>query len=148
MTTSSPPGATRADAATGVSIIITASIAAVYGLMVLITGGFRFVNTLVAEAVTLAQPVSVDIAVEPASGTHLTEGTFRMADIAVAGLPGGVRALLSSTVALDAIAHVAVVFGVIVLCVSLMRGKPFMPTMVRTLTITSFALVVSGMLST
>src|SRR5690606_40557057 len=41
-----------------------------------------------------------------------------------------------------------VVFGVIMLCVSLLRGRPFMPVMVRTLVATSFALVISGMLST
>lgn len=148
MTASPPPSATRADAATGATIIVTASITALYGLMVLITGAFRFVNTLVADAVTIPQPVSVDIAVESTGATHLTEGTFRMADITVAGAPGGVRALLASSVALDTVAHLAVVFGVIMLCVSLLRGRPFMPVMVRTLVITSFALVISGMLST
>src|SRR5690554_2302082 len=148
MATSPSPGNTRADAATGITVIVTASLAALYGVMVLITGAFIFVNRLTADAVTIPQPVAVDIEVESATQTHLTEGTFRMADITVAGIPDGVRALLASSSALDTVAHLAVVFGVIMLCVSLLRGRPFLPVMVRTLVITSFALVISGMLST
>jgi hypothetical protein len=143
-----PPDPARVDAATGITVIVTASLAALYGLMVLITGAFIFVNRVVADTVTIPQPVSVDIPVASTGETHLTEGTFRMADITVVGIPDGVRALLASSSALDTIAHLAVVFGVIMLCISLLRGRPFMPAMVRTLTVTSFALVISGMLST
>jgi hypothetical protein len=96
--------------------------------------------------VTLPQPVSVDIATEPGGSIQLIEGTFRTADITVAGVTAGVRALLASSILLDALTHLAVVFGVIMLCVALVRGRPFMPAMVRTLIGIALALVIGGML--
>lgn len=143
-----PTTAGRMDTVGLGTTICAVAIAAVWGLIVLVTGAFRLVHVLASETVTLSQPVSVDIPADTGGSAQLVEGTFRIADITVAGVPGVVRALLATSTALDILAHLSVVIGVIMLCISLMRERPFMPAMVRALIITSFALVVCGMLST
>lgn len=143
--TSIPPRKT--DAVTIASAITAACLAAFWGIAVTIIGAIGAVNTLTADAVTIPQPVSVDITPGPSGSLHILEGTYRTADIVVSGVSDAVRALLLSSMILDVIMQLAVVFGVIMLCIALGRGRPFMPAMVRTLVFMAFALVICGMLS-
>jgi len=148
MTAVKPAQPGRTDAV-GMGTVITAvTIAAAWGLMVLITGVFRLIHVVASATVTLPQPVSTPIPADATGSLQLVEGTFRMADITIAGVSGAVRSLLAASTILDVLANLSVVIGVIMLCISLMRGRPFIPAVVRALVITSFALVVCGMLST
>jgi vacuolar-type H+-ATPase subunit I/STV1 len=141
-----PVAAAKTDALTIGSTVLTASLAGLYGLAVLVIAVLGVINTVSSDSVTIPQPVSVDIPLEPSGTLELLEGSYRTADITVAGVTAGVRALLVSSMILDAVMHLAVVFGIIMLCVALVRGRPFMRAMVRTLIVISFALVVCGML--
>jgi vacuolar-type H+-ATPase subunit I/STV1 len=141
-----PVAAAKTDALTIGSTVLTASLAGLYGLAVLVIAVLGVINTVSSDSVTIPQPVSVDIPLVPSGTLELLEGSYRTADITVAGVTAGVRALLVSSMILDAVMHLAVVFGIIMLCVALVRGRPFMRAMVRTLIVISFALVVCGML--
>ena len=143
--TARPPGTT--DTVTIASAVIAGSLAAFWGITVTIIGVVGAVNTLTADAVTMPQPVSVDITPGPSGSLQILEGSYRSADIVVTGVTDVVRALLVSGMILDVIMHLALVFGIIMLCVSLVRGRPFIPAMVRTLVFMAFALVICGMLS-
>lgn len=135
------------DAATKGTALFGAGLAAVYGIMILVIGVFGVVNTLIAEAITVPQPTAVDIDAGASGSLQLVEGTFRMADVTITGIGDSVRALLASSMILDVIMHLSVAFGVFMLCIALMRQRPFMPAMVRTLIFVAFALVICGMLS-
>ncbi|WP_167042496.1 hypothetical protein [Salinibacterium sp. ZJ454] len=135
-----------ADAVTLVGVMI---VAALLGVAMLAIGVFGVIHASTADVVTLPQPVAAEIAVEPKSGTTtLIEGTYRMADVAVAGLDAAPRALLAVSHGFSTIMYVAVSAAVIVLCIGLLRGRPFMPVIRRTVIATSGALIIGGMLST
>ena len=141
----SPPGKT--DAVTIASAVTAASLAALWGITVTVIGAIGVVNTLTADAVTISQPVSVDITPGPSGSLQILEGSYRSADIVVTGVTDVMRALLVSSLILDVIMHLALVYGIVLFCIALGRGRPFMPAMGRTLVFMSFALVICGMLS-
>lgn len=136
----------RTGPATAIVIIGTAALAALWGVVVLTIGVFGTVNFIASENLTLPQPVKVPIASSATDATaRLVEGTFTSADIVVSGASGAVRALLVSSVALDAIMHLVVAAAIVALCVGLMRGRPFRPSLRRMLMAAALALVIGGL---
>lgn len=129
-------------------IVVIAVLAGIYGVMVLATGAFGVAGAIASETITVPQPTSVDIAPDTGEGTLIIEGTFRTADITVAGATDLARTFLALSRAFDVVTQLAVVLTVILLCIALVRRRPFMRAMVRTLIASSFALVIGGMLTT
>ena len=143
----SPQLQPKPDTSTMITAVVTASGAALYGAVVLITGVFGTIAALSAESVTLPQPVDAAIPSSTAAdGTTLVEGTYRMSDITVTGLGAGVRALLAGSRVLDLSMHLTVAIGVILLCVALAKGRPFIPLMRRALIVISMTVIVGGLL--
>src|SRR5690606_36489167 len=123
-----------------------AGVAALWGIAALVIGAFGTINALVGQTVTLPQPVSLPTPQSaPDATTRLVEGVFRSADITVSGASGAVRGLLASSTALDAVMHVVVVAAVIGLCVGIMRGRPFRPSLRRMFVAAALALIVGGL---
>jgi hypothetical protein len=136
-----------ADSLTIGSTVAIAVLAGFYGLMIFVIDTFGFVTALTTNTVTVPQPSSLDIAAGASDGLRIVEGSYSTALLTVSGASDAIQALVLSSRAFDTLTHLAVVLAVIMLCVALVRRRPFIRAVVRALVGASFALVIGGMLS-
>ncbi|SEB85696.1 hypothetical protein SAMN04489806_1960 [Paramicrobacterium humi] len=139
----------QTDAATAVITLVIASVAALFGLAMTLIGVLGIVNAFVGEELII--PVSADAAASvagaEAGANGLAAATFTGADAHVANASGLVRLLVGSHALLSMVVEVSVAATISILCIALVRGRPFVPLLRRSIVALAFVLVIVGSLA-
>ena len=131
-----------------VAVAGLAAIALAYAVIAAIGSISQLLQALTSTGMHITldadSPVPVDAA---GSGTAtILSGSFASADLIVTGASSTARALLGTGILVTGIMHVTLAVAFALLCLSLVRGRPFTRSMTWLLTAASAILILGGVL--
>lgn len=130
------------------AVAVLAAIALAYAVVTVIGSISQLLQTLNSTGMHITldanSPVPPDAA---GSGTAtILSGSFVGADLIVTGASSTARALLGTGILITGIMHITLAVAFALLCLSLIRGRPFTRSMTWLLSAASGILIIGGML--
>lgn len=144
-------GPSGEDDTTALRVIRTGSL--IYGALVAVATAVALAGTLFSDVVQVSVPtypfwptLPDGVAVDFEGDASIAGGGFTKAELSLAGLSLGARAMLAAGGLIQGLVHLAVTVSVYLLARRLLQGDPFRPVLSRTVNGAAVALAVGGVL--
>lgn len=131
-----------------VAVAVLAAIALVYAIIAAVSSVGQLLQAVSSAGMHITLDANLPVSLDADDGGTATilSGSFSSADLVLTGVSSTARALLGTGILVTGIMHVTLAVAFALLCISLVRGRPFTRSMTWLLTAASAILMIGGVL--